>query len=193
MIKFCQLEIIFKKIFYSMSIDDPTVIFYYIGRSLAWVGSWMWEFKLASFLISIVLIVLIARYVIKMNYFDELMKYNFLKYIDHNKTYKEDVEKIWDTILKKVQTNDANLWAKAIMMADELLIDVLRRAGYKGFNADQVLSGVGEENIHNIKELKSERIDILSKINSLGKLDIKEIKKLLRLYRNVLRILGMLS
>lgn len=67
---------------------------------------------------------------------------------------KSKLRKKWDGIRSKMKTKDESSAKVAIIEADNIIDDLIRRMGYKGENMGERLAGINPGQIDNIEELK---------------------------------------
>jgi ABC-type lipoprotein release transport system permease subunit len=67
---------------------------------------------------------------------------------------KGKLRKKWDEIRKNMETENESKWKLAVIEADAIIDDLIRRMGYKGENMSERLAGINPGQIENIEELK---------------------------------------
>lgn len=150
--------------------------------------------KIISVVSSIILIVFIVKYIIKSEYFSEMMEFNLKHAINYSKFDNNNTQKIWNLILEMVSTSNPEKWKKSVIIADELLMETLRRAGYKGDRMNYILSNISEEKIQGINEFKKFRSDMFENLldeSYIPELDM--VKKILKKYRDLLQFFGVIK
>ncbi len=157
---------------------------------VGWFQDSWWTIQIISVALSLVLLVAIVRYFIKASHHTDKREHG-IKISDYKSVAEQKPKKVWGNILEKIKSPNSALWEEAFNQADALLLETLRAAGYKGFNAEQVFAEIGEEEVPGIKELKKDRSELIEKMDQEGyKGDREEIKRILRIYRSVLQKFG---
>ena len=162
----------------------------FVAHSIGWIAGEWTLIRIILAVISAVLLIAIVRYVIVLDYFYERREYGRRAY-NYSKEHKKQSVKKWEVVLRDIQTPNPALWKKAMQEADDLLFEVLRRAGYRGYNMEQVLVSIDEAHVPHIEELKKERMKIFALLSDESfAVEYEDAKKILRLYREILRGFG---
>lgn len=69
-------------------------------------------------------------------------------------TKKGKLRKKWDKIRAEIKKEDESSYKVAIISADNIIDDLIKRMGYKGANMGERLAGINPGQIDNIKELQ---------------------------------------
>ena len=161
-----------------------------------------WEFVVEHWLIirillatlSLFLLIGIIIYIIKTDFFYEKREFGIRNAWDYHKSDTKNAQKEWNNILKIVDIGDTNRFKEALLTADSLLAETLKRSGYKGIRMEEILDNIYDQDIKGIESLKVERERIFSKINDEDFVpNVNETKKLLREYRSILRFLNIIK
>lgn len=103
-------------------------------------------------------------------------------------TRKGKLRKKWDKIKGKMEVSNESAWKVAIIEADNLIDDLIKRMGYKGENMGERLAGINPGQIENIEELKKAHETRNRLIHEEDfKLDKETAEKVLGYYENFLR------
>lgn len=101
---------------------------------------------------------------------------------------KGKLRKKWDKIKRKTEAKNESEWKVAIIEADNLIDDLIRRMEYKGENMGERLAGINPGQIENIEELKKAHEMRNRIIHEEGfKLDKKTTEEILGYYENFLK------
>jgi hypothetical protein len=151
-----------------------------IAHIIAWFVQHFWVVQSIAAVVSVLLLVGIIYYIIKLDYFG-----------DYASATKKEQKKEWDKVLNGIKSANPALWKEAFERADALLAETFRAAGYKGFNVEQVLAYVYEEQVPGVEELKKERQALTTLLAQEGFVpERNQVKKVLRVYREVLSRFG---
>lgn len=162
------------------------------SNSIEWIGEWGFLFKSISAIVSAVLLFFAIHYMILMDYFSPYKKYNrdIRKY---GGSYLQRVPDEWRKILNLVIEKDPVKWKQSILLADGLLLEVLKTSSHRGSDVVERLFSASKAKISYANELIRSREEIFMKINNDQDLTQKETKEALQLYRAVLREFGVLE
>ena len=161
-----------------------------IAHIIVWFIQHFWVVQSIATVVSVLLLVGIIYYIIKLDYFGDKREYG-VKAVNYASATKKAQKKEWDKVLNDIKSANPALWKEAFERADELLAETFRAAGYKGFNAEQVLTYIYEEQVPGIEELKKERQTLTTLLAQEGFVpERNQVKKVLRVYREVLKNFG---
>lgn len=111
---------------------------------LQWIGG----------LISVALIIFILYLTVKMN----IIGFKIERWIDilmgASKLVQYRAVKNWRKILRKLQSRNQTDWRDALLLADQMLDEILKMAGYEGKNLSERLNNISPAQISNIKNLR---------------------------------------
>ncbi len=146
-----------------------------------------------SVVVSFFLLYKIVSLAIKIDYFGDKRNYGW-KIMKTAKYQKIKGIKIWNLILNYVSQPDPIKWKEAILKADNLMEDILRNSGYKGYDLSELLIQIDSSKISNIDEIKRIRFGIKEILRDEGALlDREKVKEFLREYRQAFRQFGLLD
>jgi hypothetical protein len=103
-------------------------------------------------------------------------------------TRKSRIVKKWNAICKKMESENPSAWKVAIIEADNVIDDLIKRMGYPGENMGERLTGINPGQIENIEELKLAHDARNKIIHEEGfPLERKEAEKIMGYYENFLK------
>jgi len=148
---------------------------------------------ITSVVISFFLLYKIVSLILKTDYFGYKRDYGW-KIMKTAKYQKIKGVKIWNLILNYISQPDPVKWREAILKADDLMDDVLRDSGYKGYDLNELLTQVDSSKISNIDEIKRIRFELKELLKDEDVLlDREKVKEFLREYRQAFRQFGLLD
>jgi len=109
-------------------------------------------------------------------------------------TRKNRLVKKWNKIKKKMESENESTWKVAIIEADNIIDDLIKRMNYPGENMGERLAGINPGQIENIEELKrahETRNRIIHEENF--KLSKKQAEKIIGYYENFLKYFEVLN
>lgn len=148
--------------------------------------NWFFWFKVVSGGVSLVLLIAIARLIIRIDFFSDKRDYGIRLLRDKNVQQKHLVDQ-WKYVLALIATQSPDAWKKAFVIADNLLHDVLKNTGLLGRTTQELLAQVGDDRISNSDALKRIRQDVLAMINGEREVEFDVVKECLREYRQAFR------
>lgn len=101
--------------------------------------------------------------------------------------------KKWSEILTRMESGNISQFKAAILEADSIIDDVLRKIGYAGENMTERLASVSEiqiENIHDLRRAHEIRNKIIQDENYV--ISTEEAKEVLGIYENYLKEIELL-
>lgn len=131
---------------------------YYLWDSLViYFTSPQWErtlivLKILSVLISLALIFGIVVLLMRMDIFSSRF-WRFVRGTEIPRIPKGKVRKRWEAILARLQSNEESNYKLAVIEADKLLDDILKRVGYQGETMGDRLKKITTEQLTNIDEV----------------------------------------
>jgi len=108
---------------------------------------------------------------------------------------KSKLLKKWDKITANITSDNESLWKVAIIEADNIIDDLIRRMGYKqGENMSERLAAINPGQIDNIEELRRAH-DVRNRIihEENFKLDKKQATEIIGYYENFLKYFEVLE
>jgi hypothetical protein len=103
-------------------------------------------------------------------------------------TKKGKLRRKWDLIREKIKKDDESMNKVAIIEADNIIDDLIKRMKYKGENMGERLAGITPGQIENIKELQKAH-EIRNRIihEENFKLNKEQVEEVMGYYENFLR------
>lgn len=100
---------------------------------------------------------------------------------------KDKLRKKWDKVKEKLEIENESAWKVAIIEADNLIDDLIKRMGFRGENLSERLEGINPGQIENIEELRTAH-EMRNRIihDEDFKIDKKTAKQILGYYENFL-------
>jgi len=101
---------------------------------------------------------------------------------------KGKLRRKWDKVREKIKKDDESLYKVAIIEADNIIDDLIKRMKYKGENMGERLAGITPGQIDNIKELQKAH-EIRNRIihEENFKLTREQVEEVMGYYENFLR------
>jgi len=182
---FLNLDYIYSKIynFFTGGYD------FFAGHKSGFLEALFWV-KIFSVIISIVFIFGIAYSFIKLLEIRKKRMVEFAKTVIEEPI--EERAKRWDKIKKYIQSNNSSDWRMAIMEADSLLDDIVKKIGYKGETLGERLSKIKPIHLNSIQDAW-EAHKVRNKIaHEANRYEISKTKaeNTIELYENVFKELG---
>jgi len=109
-------------------------------------------------------------------------------------TRKNRLVKKWNKVKKEMESENESTWKVAIIEADNIIDDLIKRMNYPGENMGERLAGINPGQIENIEELKrahETRNRIIHEENF--KLSKKQAEKIIGYYENFLKYFEVLN
>ncbi|MFH1509702.1 MAG: hypothetical protein ABID67_00940 [Candidatus Nealsonbacteria bacterium] len=148
---------------------------------------WFEMIRTVFLVISFILIVGIIYVLMKGNY----LKFRFFEDMSEFLTFKPSgvrkLVKVWNKVEAKLDSGLESEYKLAVIEADSILDDVLRRMGYRGENLAERLANLTSATLPNIEKLKEahqSRTNILH--NPDQGLSLDEAKKILDIFKKSL-------
>lgn len=143
--------------------------------------------KIGFILFTLLLLVLTIYSASKSSYFLWNYVEDFTEFITFRPSGVKKLTKAWEKIKGRLDTGLETEYKLAVIEADGLMDDVLRRMGFKGENLEERLKTLTSATLPNLEDLKSahrSRTSILH--NPDQPLSLDEAKKLLAVYEEAL-------
>ncbi len=153
--------------------------------------TFLFWFKIASAVISAILLFVVVRLIIVTDAFGGYRKYR-LDVRKYGAEEKKRTPDMWKRVLKFVQSPKPEDWKQAVLVADQIFDDVLKIGGYTGATTAERIEKVEASQIGNIDRLRVLRANVFSSIHTDEALDLPVVKELLREYREVFQTMGYL-
>ena len=144
-------------------------------------------------IISAILLVLIVRLMIKIDFFAERRQYG--SEIRHlSDLRKRKLAQLWKKTLKRIIQPVPSLWKESVIEVDVFFDDTLKAYGYLGANEEERMSKVDSENVSNIDKIAGIHSEVVKlKNDDNSSIDKETTKEYLREYRKAFRELGLLD
>ncbi len=130
----------------------------FLEFSVSLFGSLEWQtmaalLKVLSIIVSIALFISIVVLIIKIRKNIKKSLEMIMASVETPVLPKKEINKKWDSILEKVESDDMDRNKLAVIEADKILDDLLKRIGYKGEDMGERLKQLTSAQASNINEL----------------------------------------
>ncbi|MBU0476530.1 hypothetical protein KKB68_00770 [Patescibacteria group bacterium] len=130
----------------------------------------------------------------KTKWFRKYMGWDFLE-ISRRRPYQvsKKITKAWDRITKRLGMGLEPEYKLAVIEADNMLEEILKKMGYGGKNLEEILTKLDRNilsNLGEVKEIREVRNNIIN--NSEYKITLEETKRVLDVYEQTFRNLRVL-
>ncbi len=109
-------------------------------------------FQFISLFISGILLAFVIYYLVKLNFVGERLEH-YIDVLGSKNISKRRTLRAWKQIRKRLKTKNESQFKLAILEADRILNEILKMAGYKGKDLDEILKQITPAQLSNINEI----------------------------------------
>lgn len=150
-------------------------------------------FQIISFFISVILLFFVVYFIVKLNIVGEKVD-EFADILGKADISRRRSLKAWKQIQKRLKTKDDAQIKLAVIEADRIFDEILKRSGYQGGTADERLKQITPEQLSNIAEvLQARRIRNRLASEQDFKLTIGEAESLIEIYKKAFQEFGLID
>ena len=140
-----------------MNLNVDTILLYLSYINSSHLQAVLLPLKIFSILVSLFFIVAIIIILIKTHYLDLVFFQSWNDFFNYNVTRSKKRVKVWTEVKKRLEGGQESEYKLAILEADGMLDDVLKKMGYIGDTLDERLDKLNSEIIPNLEQLKEAR------------------------------------
>lgn len=109
--------------------------------------------KILSVIISVIFLVVIILWVMKIRENIARVREKLAQGSDLLELMKKEFSAKWQSVLRKIENADENSWKMAVVEADGLFDDLLKKMGYEGEDMGERLKQISPSEIPNLSEV----------------------------------------
>lgn len=149
--------------------------------------------KIALLTLSVIFIIGIAILLMASNWFKERYFQNLVEIVAYRPYGAKKTFKQWGRVKKRLEKGTESEYKMALIEADGFLIEVLKKMGYKGETANDLLEQVNEKIVPNIQDVRAAHKIRNDLVYSPGqRFDLEQAQKLMAVYEQSFRDLQLL-
>lgn len=136
-------------------------------------------------------IVFIIYVLLKTDYLQKWFLRDWMEFFNYHSYAMRRVTKDWNKIVRRVKTNSETEFKLAVIEADLLFNEVLKRCGYAGKTLQEKLDKINPDMLSDIDGIrKADRVYQHLLRDSKYKLDYEQTKKIIKVFEKGLKDLG---
>ncbi|MDI6603011.1 MAG: hypothetical protein QME57_02745 [Patescibacteria group bacterium] len=148
---------------------------------------WLLVLKIVFIFFSLIFLGFIIIASIKTTFLKELIIWNLKEFLTYRPFGLRKVEKEWQKIKRRLETEIESEWKLAVIEADKIMDNILNQKGFKKVSLDEKLDSLTPDSLSNIEEVKKAhkiRNNIIHDPNY--RLSLEETKKVIAIYEKAL-------
>jgi len=151
-------------------------------------SGWLLYLKILFILTSLLLLGFIIFALIKTSWLKRLIIWDWIEFFSYSPYGARKIVKTWAKITSRLKSGLESEYKLAVIEADSIVNDILKRIGFKGETLGEKLEKLTVTILPNLEQTKQahkSRNEIIH--NTDYKLDLNEAKKILNVYEQALR------
>jgi hypothetical protein len=164
-----------------------------INDIIVWHQANLLTFQIISFFVSVVLLSFVVYFIIRLNIVGEKID-DFVDILGKADISQRRSLKAWKQIQKRLKTKNNAQLKLAVIEADRILDEILKRSGYQGGTADERLKQITLEQLSNISEiLQARRIRNRIALEPDFEISPGEAESLIEIYKKAFQEFGLID
>ena len=152
------------------------------------IEGWLFIFKIFFIVLTLIFLTGLILFLLRSSWLRFLILYDIFEFLTYRPYGVRKIEKTWSKTMKRLDTGLESEYKLAVIEADSMLEDILKRMGYAGETLGERLTKLTSATLPNIEEIKKThqiRNNIIHDPDY--RLSLDEARKALAVYEQALR------